>query len=296
MISLYFRHALRDIRKNSFVNAVSVITIALSVIITCSFILFFINASDILTMWKKGIRIMAYLYQDVPAEKIPEIQKKISGLYSVEDVRFISKEEAFELLKQQMKRQSSLLENLKENPLPNAFEIRMIASSQTWEKIENLATQIQAIPQIEEVEYGQRWLARFSYIINMFKLAGYVLGTLFSTASVFIVANTVRLVLYSRRDEIEIMRLVGASDGFIKGPFYIESIILGALGGIIGLFVLLTAYVSITSNIDQSITSGAFNITFFSYAHMSIIVASGMFVGWLGCFLSLKHIIWQLSK
>lgn len=291
MGSLYFRHALRDIRKNRFVNAVSIITIALSVIITCSFILFFINTSDILTMWKKGVRIMAYLYQDVPAEKIPEIQKKIAGLYSVEDVRFISKEEAFDVLKQQMKRQSSLLENLKENPLPNAFEIRMIASSQTWEKVENLASQIKSIPQIEEVEYGQRWLARFSYIINLFKLSGYVLGMLFSVASVFIVANTVRLVLYSRRDEIEIMRLVGASDRFIKVPFYIEGIILGALGGIIGLIALFIIFVSITSNIDQSITSGAFQIRFFSYDVMLIILISSMFVGWLGCFLSLKHII-----
>ncbi len=234
---------------------------------------------------------MAYLYQDVPAEKIPEIQKKISGLYSVEDVRFISKEEAFDVLKQQMKRQSSLLENLKENPLPNAFEIRMIASSQTWEKVENLATLIKSIPQVEEVEYGQRWLARFSYIINLFKLSGYVLGILFSVASVFIVANTVRLVLYSRRDEIEIMRLVGASDRFIKVPFYIEGIILGALGGIVGLIVLFILFVSITSNIDQSITSGAFQIRFFPYDVMLIILISSMFVGWLGCFLSLKHII-----
>jgi len=291
MTSLYFRHALRDIGKNRFVNAVSIITIALSVIITCSFILFFINTSDILTLWEKGVRIMAYLYQDVPAEKIPEIQKKISGLYSVEDVRFISKEEAFDVLKQQMKRQSSLLENLKENPLPNAFEIKMIASSQTWEKIENLASRIQSIPQIEEVEYGQRWLARFSYIINLFKLSGYVLGILFSVASVFIVANTVRLVLYSRCDEIEIMRLVGASDRFIKVPFYIEGVILGALGGIIGLVVLFITFVSITSNIDQSITSGSFHIRFFSYGVILIILISSMFVGWLGCFLSLKHII-----
>jgi len=276
--------------KNSFVNAVSIITIALSVIITSSFILFFINTSDVLSLWKKGVRIMAYLYKDVPAEKIPELQNTIKGIYSVEDVRFISREEAFDILKQQMKRQSSLLENLRENPLPDAFEIKMIASSQTWEKIENLASRIQSIPQIEEVEYGQRWLARFSHIIGLFKLSGYLLGMLFSVASVFIVANTVRLVLYSRRDEIEIMRLVGASDRFIKIPFYIEGIILGALGGIIGLIVLFITFVSVTSNIDQGITSGAFQLRFFSSAVMAIILFSSIFVGWLGCFLSLKQI------
>lgn len=291
MIPLYFRHAFRDILKNRLLNAATVVTIAFSVVITSSFVLFFTNTTDILNLWKKGVKIMVYLYPQVPGEIIPEIQKKISGMYGVQEIRFISKGEALGTLKEQMKRQSSLLENLKENPLPDAFEIRMIPSSQTWEKIESLANQIDAIPQVEEIEYGQKWLARFSYISKLFKLSGYALGILFFIASVFIVANTVRLILYTRRDEIEIMRLVGASDGFIKVPFYIESIIQGALGGIIGLTILYLVFVSVLSNAGQGITSSLINLKFFSKGIVFLILLCSMFMGWLGCFLSLKQFL-----
>lgn len=288
---LYFKHAFNDILKNRFLNAVSIITIAFSVIITSSIILFFINTTGILNIWKKGVKIMVYLPPEISGEDIHEIQKKISGMYGIKDVIFIPKEEALNILKQQMKRQSSLLENLKENPLPNAFEIHLIESSQAWEKIENLASQIELIPKVEEVEYGQKWLARFSEIINIFKLSGYAMGILFFIASVFIVANTVRLVLYARRDEIEIMRLIGASDGFIKTPFYIECIIQGAVGGIIGLILLFVIFTSFISNVDQDIISDIINIKFFSLSALSVILICSMFIGWLGCFLSLKNFL-----
>ena len=200
MIIHYFKNAFRDVLKNKLLNTTSVVTIAFSVIITSSFGLFFKNTPDALNLWKNGIKMMVYLYPEAPAETIPMIQKKISGMYGVQEVRFISKTEALEILREQMKRQSSLLENLKENPLPDSFEIRMIPSLRPWENMESLAAQIDAIPQVEEIEYGQKWLSKFSYLIKIFKLTGFVLGIIFFIASVFIVANTVRLVLYTRRD------------------------------------------------------------------------------------------------
>jgi len=235
---IYSKRAIKDILNHRFLSVTTIITMAVSVLIVGAVALFLVNANDIMNAWKKGIRVMAYLKPDIPEIKIGELERRIQGMDGIRDVRFISKNEALQRLKSQMKRQPSLLENLKENPLPDAFEIRLAESFQNRDRVEMLAERLNSLVQVEDVEYGQIWLGRFMSIINLFRLTGYAMGGLFFLAAVFIVANTIRLVLYSRREEVEIMRLVGATDGFIKAPFYIEGLIQGALGGMIGLTVL----------------------------------------------------------
>ena len=288
-MSLYLKRAIDDIRQNRFLNLVTIVTIALSILIVSAFVLFFINTSDLMSAWKKGVRIMVYLNSNTPASEIPALQNKLAGMYGIEQVSYIPKEDALSLMKNQMKRQASLLDNLKENPLPDAFEIRMTAATQSWERLEKIALQIEKMPHVEEVEYGRRWIGRFNHVINLFTLAGYALGTLFFMAAVFFVANTIRLVLYSRRDEIEIMRLVGAEDPFIKAPFYIEGIIQGALGGTIGLIALFIVFLFISSSVQPVSGVDMLQIRFLPLPLMAGILLSGMLVGWLGCFVSLKQ-------
>jgi cell division transport system permease protein len=291
MFVLFIKKAFQDIFRNRFLNTVSITTIVLSVLIVSTTALFFINANDIMNSWKKGIKIMAYLNPNVPESDLPDIRHKIQKMYGVEKVQFISKEDALETLKKQMNRQLSILTDLKENPLPDAFEIRMISSSQSWDKVETLSKKIESLPSVEEVEYGKRWLSRFEKVFNLFRLAGYSLGGIFFMATIFIIANTIRLVLYARREELDIMRLVGASSGFIKIPFYIEGIIIGVLGGIIGLAILFGAFFIISSKVDQDFVSGLFHIRFLPLWSLIVILFGTMLVGWLGCYLSLKQFL-----
>lgn len=288
-MSLYIKRAVGDIRQNRFLNLVTIVTIALSILIVSAFVLFFINTSDLMSAWKRGVRIMVYLNSSTPSSEIPALQKQLAGLYGIEQVDYIPKEDALEMMKVQMKRQSALLDNLKENPLPDAFEIRMIAATQSWDRLEKIAAQIENLPHVDEVEYGRRWIGRFTHVINLFTLAGYALGALFFMAAVFFVANTIRLVLYSRRHEIEIMRLVGAEDQFIKAPFYIEGIIQGALGGTIGLIALFVAFLFISSSVQPVSGADLLQIRFLPLPLLAGILLSGMLVGWLGCFVSLKQ-------
>ena len=289
MTILFFKRAVEDFRNNRLLNIITLLTISLSILIVSAFILFFINTNEIMNFWKKGLRVMAYLKPELPGSQLPGLTRRIQSISGVENVRFISKNEAFSRLKAQMKRQASLFDNLDENPLPDAFEIQLKAATQTWDKVEYLAAQIEALDEVQEVEYGQRWLSRYTHIFNLFRLTGYAMCGIFFMAAVFIVANTIRLVIYSRRDEIEIMRLVGAAERFIKIPFYFQGLIQGALGAGIGLAVLFFAYLAIVSNIEQGWFSGLFQIRFLPPLMLGAIILISMLVGWLGSYLSLKQ-------
>ena len=248
---LFFKRAIEDFRNNRLLNVVTLLTVSLSILIVSTFILFFINTNEVMNFWKKGLRLMAYLKSDTPDAELLDLRAQIQTMSGVDSVMFISKEDAYHQLKAQMKRQASLFDNLAKNPLPDAFEIRMSAGTQSWDKVELLATQIESLDEVEEVEYGQKWLGRFTQIFDLFTLTGYAMRTIFFMAAVFIMANTIRLVIYSRREEIEIMRLVGAAERFIKIPFYIQGLLQGALGACIGLAILFVAFWFMASNIER---------------------------------------------
>ncbi len=290
MIS-YTIKALKDIWSNAFLNAVTVITIAFSVLIISAFTLVFINACALLESWTRNIRIMAYVQPDVSENGIRLCEQAIRAMPGAREVVFVPREEALDRLKARMKRQASLLDNLEENPLPDAFEIRTDRSLQSDTGIEALAVRIEALEAVEEVEYGQRWLGRFSNVLNLLRLGGYTLGCLFFMAAVFFVANTSRLVLYSRREEMEIMHLVGASDGYIRDPFYIQSLIQGAAGGVIGLMILFAAYKYVLTSMSWVGTIDIFHLRFLSPEILAEFAAGSMFVGWLGCFLALRRFL-----
>jgi len=291
MMMRFFKRAIDDIFQNRFLNFVTIITISLAILIASAFILFFVNTNEIINSWKRDLRILAYLKTGTHNADLTNLERTIQSLAGVQTLRFISKQEALDRLKTQMKHQSSLFENLSENPLPDSFEIRMTASTGSWQKIESLAAQIESLALIEEVEYGRRWIGRFVRIISLFRLAGYAMGALFFMATVFIVANTIRLVIYSRREEVEIMRLVGATDSFIKMPFYIEGLIQGGLGAFIGLAMLYVSFIFISSNIVQGFSPGLFRLQFLSSTTIGGILLGSMLVGWLGCYISLKQFL-----
>lgn len=285
----FYQRAIKDILDNRFLNTVTVATIALSIMIAAAFALFFINAGDILNLWQKGIRMMVYLQADTSEAGRLDTKYRLQTIAGVQEARFISKDEAMRKLQGQMQQHTALLDNLKANPLPDAFELFLEPTSRDSTELAFLAERIASLPTVAEVEYGQQWIRRFTNIINLFRLAGYGIGGLFFMATVFIVANTIRLVLYSRRDEIEIMRLVGATDRFIKIPFYLQGMIQGGFGTLIGLAVLFGGYLSLTAHFEQSVSSELITIRFFSVAMCLAIILGGVGVGWLGCWVSLKQ-------
>ncbi|MEZ4524781.1 MAG: permease-like cell division protein FtsX [Desulfobacterales bacterium] len=289
---IYFiSRTLKDLRANFFLNSVTVITIALAVLIFSAFTLLFVNADALLRFWLADLRIMVYLKNGTTEASIREMQEKIRKIPGVGEIVFIPKAEALERFRKQLGPQASLADGLSRNPLPDALEIQMDSASQNWDAIEPAAEQIAAFPGVEDVEYGAQWLSKFIYILHLFRLTAYAMGGLFFLAAVFFVANTIRLVLYSRREEIEIMRLVGASDGFIKDPFYIQALFMGMLGGLMGLGGLFCLLHFIVQSTGAWIPADSFHLRFLPTQLAGVILAGSMFVGWIGCFVSLRQFL-----
>lgn len=291
ILKLHLRRALQDIRSNRTLSLVTTSTFALSILIVSAALLFFVNMGDLIDGWRQGIRVMAYLQDGLTATDRSHLKARMENLYGVQQAVFIPKDQALARLRTQMGRQASILENLERNPLPDAFEIQMIAAHQSWEKVEELAGALEKLDGVSEVEYGQRWIKRIINVFNLFQLTGTVLGALFFMAAIFIVGNTVRLVLYSRREEVEIMRLVGATERFILAPFYFQSLIQAALGGVAGLVILYLMYSLVQSRIATDMAASVLRLRFLSPGTMLAIVACGMLVGWLGCHLSVKQYV-----
>lgn len=287
----FFLRALKDIRDNRFLTAITVITVALSIMIAAAFALFFVNAGGILNMWQQGIRMMVYLTPQVSETARQDTMAQLQSIAGVQEARYISSEEALERLRGQMQHHDALLDNLRRNPLPEAFEITLQADRRDSTSLQFLAERIAALETVADVEYGQEWIGRFTAIVNLFSLAGYAIGGLFFMATVFIVANTIRLVLYARREEIEIMRLVGATDRFIKVPFYLQGMIQGGLGTILGLGSLLLGYLYLTRHFGDPMAGEMFTIRFFPVLTCAGIVLGGMLVGCLGSWVSLKQFL-----
>lgn len=290
-MSPFIKKALTDIRLNRFLNLVTIFTISLSILVVSVFMLFFENAGRVIEAWNQGGRAMIYLKADFTMDMLPELKDRINGLGNIQSLVFISKDEALDRLKKEISSSSAFLKTLQGNPLPDALEIKM-KSYNSLEEVEAFAEKIKAIEIVEDVEYGQGWLGKFLKIFNLFKITGYAMCSLFFLVALFITSNTVRLAFYSRKLEVEVMRLVGATETFIKAPFYVEGLLQGFIGGILGLAILLITYFMFSSGMTQGLSSYIyFDVHFLSIKTIGLIIFVSTFLGWFGCYLSLKQIL-----
>lgn len=290
-MSPFIKKALTDIRLNRFLNLVTIFTISLSILVVSVFMLFFENAGRVIEAWNQGGRAMVYLKDNFTVDMLPELKDRINGLGNIHDMVFISKDEALDRLKKEISSSSAFLKTLQGNPLPDALEIKM-KSYNSLEEVESFAEKIKAVEIVEDVEYGQGWLGKFLKIFNLFKITGYAMCGLFFLVALFITSNTVRLAFYSRKLEVEVMRLVGATETFIKAPFYVEGLLQGFIGGVLGLAILLITYLMFSSGMTQGLSSYIyFDIRFLSIKTISLIIFVSTFLGWFGCYLSLKQIL-----
>jgi cell division transport system permease protein len=246
------RRALRSLWENLYLNLVATGVIAASVLMLGVFLMVMYNLNAITHSWASDVHISAYFRADVPVERCFELKEQVAAMPGIESVRFVTEQEARAFLVQQLPETEPVLAELGDGVLPASLEITLAPSMAREQGIQEMV-QALALPELDEVDYGQQWVERFNSFLALLRLLGLILGGLIALAAIFLVANTIHLVVYSRRTELETMRLVGATDDTIMAPFLIEGLAQGLAGSMLGLIGLVAVHRGVILRLQQAL-------------------------------------------
>lgn len=291
---MYFlRKAYRDIRRNILVNGVSISIIVFSLLIFSLFLLVLFNLNKLLAHWEGEIQVITYVKEGLSSDEVKNLEKHILGLRGVRSIKYVSKSDATLLLKRLFHNQKGILEGLDLSILPASFEIQLKKESHRGRGLSEFVNKLSQLKGITDIQYGQEWITRLSTIVLILRWGQWIVGGILFIAIAFIVSNTIKLSIYSRKEEIEIMRLVGATNGHIKIPFLIEGFFQGVSGAVLSLGVLVLLYQSFLLKSGPFIKAslGPIAFSFLPWSSMGGVILVGICLGFLGSYLSLARFL-----
>lgn len=236
------REALAAFRRAPLLAGLSAAMIALSLFVIGLFGIVAYNIREVIEQVEARVEVVAYLRDDAPRPTVEALQRDLAALPQVAEVRYVSREEALQIARTELEEFSSVFASLESNPLPASLEIRLKPHQKGPDVVRSMAQRLSAEPAVEEVRYGSDWLDKVFLLRRVAGTATAVLGTGFAAVAALIIGAAVRLAIFARRDEIAIMRLVGATGWFIRKPFLIEGLITGLLGGLLAALATWTAW------------------------------------------------------
>ena len=283
----YVQEVFRSLRRNNWMTFAAVGTVAVSLFILGVFLILALNMNRAASLLESQVQISVYMTDDLTEGEEVALGDQIKALQGIESVKYIGREEARERLSERLGEQKYLLDALGDkNPLPNAYEVTV----RQPDMVETAAKQIERMDGVESAKYGQDVVEHLFDITRLVRLFGVMLILLLGGATVFIIANTIRLTVFARRREIAIMKYVGATDEFIRWPFVLEGI--GCIGGIISAFVLRSFYAGVTNKVYDTLAFFPLipQSPFMTYVSI-VIVLLGMAIGAAGAWVSLKRFL-----
>jgi cell division transport system permease protein len=232
---LFFSEAVRSIGANISTTIAATMTVLIGMFLLGLFIALFSWVNSWTDHVRKDVIVKVFFVQDAAEQQINAVRSKALTFPETKSVVFISKEEA---LKRMKERYPELTQNLSTNPLPPAFEV----TPKDADQVKALADKFQPLPAgVDKVDYAEKKTQRILAVTNVIKYI-FLLGSLILlAASTILIANTIRLSIFSRRREVEVMKLVGASNWFIRGPFMLEGVICGLIGALAAVVLLVLA-------------------------------------------------------
>lgn len=272
------KRAVRDFRQHFLTHLMTTIVVGLTCLIFVFFSLFSFNLQQVVERFGRQLAVIVYLKKDVSQERIPSIYQKIAGLEGIESVKFVSSEEAFKRLEKFFKDEEEVLQGVDPLFLPPCFEVQINRAVYNLGRIKDIAARLSRWPEVDRVQYGRAWVDRLEAFSSMVRVAVVASGLILLITAAFVVSNTIKLTVFARQEEIEIMRLVGGTSGFIQGPFLLAAFLQGTIGAGAAILVSFFAYRYTLGMLDYTGLVRSLSLQFLPPAYIALFVpASGLF-------------------
>jgi cell division transport system permease protein len=272
---LVSREALLSFRRAPLLSTLSVTTIAFSLFVVGLFGLVAINLRQALRTVEERVEVVAYLLRGTPTETIAAASEDIAAFPEVQSVDYVTAEEALTRARTNLVEFRDVYRDLKINPLPASLEIALKEGFRDADHVRGVADRLEAFDFVDDVRYGRDWIERLDRIRNVAGVVVVIIGLAFAVVAVVIIGTTIRMTVLQRAKEIAIMRLVGAGDWFIRGPFLLEGAIKGLLGGVLAVLLCWVGYI-----LFRGRTTGSFEgLLFFQPLQIALIVVFGVMLG-----------------
>lgn len=271
------------LKRQKGATAISVLIMGLSLLILVIFLLITLNIAVMIEKASDELRVYVYLEDGMGRDESREIQMRLLGMAGVDEVVFVSRDEALTQFRESLGEESELLDALDRNPLPDAYRLKMKQGAMRSSVLERLSRDVMEWDGVEEVRYGRRWFERGERLVHGFYVADLVLGLIIFLSVVFVISNTVRLTILYRRRTIDIMKLVGAPNSFIQVPIIIE----GALQGVVAALLALGLAWGVFSVANRYFPE----LTFFSIQAVAIFTAFCAILGAAGSYAAMRRFL-----
>ena len=286
----FFREALRRIwvsKRTSFL-AISMIAISLFILGAC--LLIAENLGRAVERWQGKSRATVYFDSEATPDQIRAVDAYLAGHATLRSRRFITREQALARFKSMFTTLNDVVDQLDENPFPASFEIDVTPRAMQSKSFADEIGGLRKLPAVDDVQFDWEWLTRLRRLIDIVNVAGLVAGGILAIAAAFTIANVIRLTMLTYREEIEIMRLVGATERIIRGPFLLEGILQGTIGGAVAAGLLFAAFTLTRRAVaaPQSLVWNFLVSGFLTWQKIAALIAGGMLAGWIGSWLSVR--------
>jgi cell division transport system permease protein len=279
-----FEEAFTSLWRGRQAGLLSTLTIALALFVLGGFLVVTANLERLGSEWSNAAELSVYLKDDITAAERSSVEAAVATGDLIAAHEYVSKADALARFKQTFGDLAAAVDGAGGNPLPASLEVRLKPGPGMSASVDTLGARLRQMPGVADVRYDRQWLTRVLSAINVIRGVGFVLGSVLAIAAALTVANVVRLALYARRDELDIMNLVGAPQAYVRGPFVMEGVLQGGIGALVALLALGAAFVAIRGRYLVPLAS-ALNIPSIHFLPAELcvlLVAGGMAVGCLG--------------